>query len=99
MGRNTRIDWADASWNPVTGCLHGCPYCYAKGITKRFGGHLHEAGSTEIYHAIKGGGYKLVSVNMPCAMHILDKPFVKDDGILPYPFDPLLYNNAIHIIF
>ena len=37
MGRSTRIDWADASWNPVTGCLHGCPYCYARGIAQRFG--------------------------------------------------------------
>lgn len=37
MGRSTRIDWADASWNPVTGCLHGCPYCYARCIAQRFG--------------------------------------------------------------
>lgn len=37
MGRKTQIDWADASWNPVTGCLHGCEYCYARGISRRFG--------------------------------------------------------------
>lgn len=35
----TKIDWTDDSWNPVTGCLHNCPYCYAQGIAKRFGGH------------------------------------------------------------
>jgi len=29
---NTEIEWADWSWNPVTGCLHGCPYCYARNI-------------------------------------------------------------------
>lgn len=34
----TKIDWADASWNPVTGCLHGCEYCYARKIAERFGG-------------------------------------------------------------
>lgn len=34
----TKIDWATASWNPITGCLHGCPYCYARGIARRFGG-------------------------------------------------------------
>lgn len=33
----TKIDWCDMSWNPVTGCLHGCPYCYARKIAKRFG--------------------------------------------------------------
>lgn len=34
---NTKIDWATRSWNPVTGCLHGCPYCYARKIAERFG--------------------------------------------------------------
>ena len=37
MGSKTKIDWCDSSWNPVTGCLHGCEYCYAQGIAKRFG--------------------------------------------------------------
>ena len=32
----TGIEWTDYTWNPITGCLHGCPYCYAKKITKRF---------------------------------------------------------------
>ena len=36
----TRIDWCGYSWNPVTGCLHGCPYCYAKKIAMRFDGHF-----------------------------------------------------------
>lgn len=35
---NTKIDWADMSWNPVTGCRHGCPYCYARQIATRCGG-------------------------------------------------------------
>ena len=34
----TRIDWADYSWNPVTGCTHCCDYCYARRIAERFGG-------------------------------------------------------------
>lgn len=36
MGSKTKIDWCDASWNPVTGCLHGCEYCYARKIAERF---------------------------------------------------------------
>jgi protein gp37 len=32
----TKIEWTDYTWNPITGCLHGCPYCYAKKITERF---------------------------------------------------------------
>lgn len=37
MGSRTKIDWCDASWNPVTGCLHDCEYCYARRIAERFG--------------------------------------------------------------
>ena len=36
MGAKTKIDWADASWNPVTGCEHGCEYCYARRMAKRY---------------------------------------------------------------
>lgn len=27
------VDWARWTWNPVTGCLHGCNFCYARAIT------------------------------------------------------------------
>ena len=30
------IEWAKWTWNPVTGCLHGCSYCYARDIAKRY---------------------------------------------------------------
>lgn len=36
MGAKTKIDWCDSTWNPVTGCLHGCKYCYARRIAERF---------------------------------------------------------------
>jgi len=34
----TKIDWYDSTWNPITGCLHKCEYCYARSIAQRFGG-------------------------------------------------------------
>ena len=40
MGRKTKIDWCDSSWNPITGCLHGCAYCYADRMARRFGCHM-----------------------------------------------------------
>jgi protein gp37 len=30
------IEWARWSWNPITGCKHDCPYCYARDIAQRF---------------------------------------------------------------
>ncbi len=36
----TKIEWCDYTWNPVTGCKHGCTYCYAERISKRFTGNF-----------------------------------------------------------
>ena len=41
MGDRTKIEWTDATWNPVTGCTKvssGCKFCYAERVTKRLGG-------------------------------------------------------------
>lgn len=37
----TKIEWTDFTWNPLTGCKHNCPYCYAKKIGMRFDGHFN----------------------------------------------------------
>jgi len=36
QGKNG-IDWCDYTWSPVTGCLHGCFYCYARRLARRLG--------------------------------------------------------------
>ncbi|MCK9470712.1 MAG: phage Gp37/Gp68 family protein [Bacilli bacterium] len=46
----TKIDWCDMSWNPVTGCLHDCEYCYAEKIAKRFGKHMEGKGIVELHY-------------------------------------------------
>lgn len=39
MSATTKINWTDATWNPVTGCTPagvGCAHCYAKRVAERF---------------------------------------------------------------
>ena len=41
----TKIEWCDMTWNPVTGCLHGCEYCYARRVAARFGSGYEDGGN------------------------------------------------------
>lgn len=43
---NDKVSWANWTWNPVTGCLHDCPYCYARDIAERF----YEQGFKPTFH-------------------------------------------------
>src|SRR5690606_20796135 len=41
MSDRSAIEWTDASWNPVRGCVKvspGCKYCYAETFAERFRG-------------------------------------------------------------
>ena len=48
--QRSKIEWTDATWNPVTGCTQispGCAHCYAKTFAERFRGvpgHPYERG-------------------------------------------------------
>lgn len=42
----TKIEYVDYTWSPVTGCLHGCEYCYARRIAERFKGWTDNDGWT-----------------------------------------------------
>lgn len=38
---NTKIEWCERSWNPITGCSkisEGCKHCYAERMSKRLAG-------------------------------------------------------------
>ena len=50
----TKIEYVDYTWNPVVGCLHGCPYCYARRIAERFkGGKEYPLGFEPTSHLSK----------------------------------------------
>ena len=38
MATNSKIEWTEQTWNPVTGCTKvspGCKYCYAESMATR----------------------------------------------------------------
>lgn len=71
----SKIEWCDSTWNPVTGCFHGCEYCYARRIAQRYGKRLPDgAPDFEDYSS---------------RIHLLrDK---KKGNPYPYIFDPTLH--------
>ena len=70
--KNTKIEWADNTWNPLTGCYHGCPYCYARGIATRFASKEKRLNA----RAFDSG---------ECVV-ILHEPYVFEGKKEPYPF-------------
>ena len=89
MMNKTKIDWCDFTWNPVTGCRHGCEYCYAARQARRFSGDVRlNLGSPQI----TCGG------NVDEKLYILDKPFKNGIGkVIPLPagFAPTLHKYRL----
>lgn len=87
----TKIDWCDSTWNPVTGCLHGCEYCYARGIAKRFGGFTELEDTDLDYEKICESN--IVEIKKPLK-YLNDKGKI---GKSPYPFffKPTLYRYKL----
>ena len=98
MGARTKIDWCDATWNPVTGCLHGCEYCYARRIAERFR-------AREIYdpecqcqrHLIERG--MLTGTRKPLELDYPWEQKNKDGSITnaayPFGFDPTFHRYRL----
>lgn len=94
MSRKTKIDWADSTWNPITGCRHSCEYCYARKIAERFGGVYYE---DELPN--RWGEYECERLHADGDLHELDYPLKNygNNKIAPYPFefDPTFYRYKL----
>ena len=107
MGDRTKIDWCDASWNPVTGCLHGCPYCYARNMVNRFkmnsremGLRYSDIGKDHTISKSERTGDALVTLNKPYRSALITKG--KEDPqwkVEPYPagFNPTFHRYRLDI--
>jgi len=69
--KGTEIGWAMWSWNPVTGCNHGCGYCYARVIAEsRDMKPYYPAGFTPLFHHERLGAPQ----NTPVPQRAQDDP-------------------------
>lgn len=85
----TKIDWCDSTWNPVTGCLHGCEYCYARNISERFKAReLGEFGEEKV-----NGNY-IYELNSPLLQRTSNGACVK--SAYPYGFSPTLHRYRLN---
>lgn len=91
----TKIEWCDSTWNPVTGCLHGCEYCYARKIANRFGT------IDKIIESAAEEGIDLGSAyfSNPDYFSELNEPVRDENGkIKPYPYNfyPTLHRYRLN---
>lgn len=75
MSDSSRIEWTDATWNPVRGCTKvspGCKHCYAETFAERFRGvpkHPFEQGfdlrlvPEKLFEPLKWAAPRMVFVN------------------------------------
>lgn len=85
--QKTKIEWCDRTWNPVTGCLYGCEYCYARRIAQRFGG-------TEVNQRPKRFMQpKLAELNAP--LHRIRRDGKKVESPFPYFFSPTFHRYRL----
>lgn len=99
----TKIEWCDSTWNPVTGCLHDCEYCYARGIARRFAGFEPRCGGEEIP---EGKGTLPKSVYNSThgeALHVFNEQPKKriqtgqwKKAPYPYGFEPTLHRYRLN---
>lgn len=81
----SKIEWCDHTWNPITGCRHGCPYCYARTMTARFAGDVR-------LNKMAKADYKIVdAADGSGEVYLLEKPMMNETGnvlVYPFGFDP-----------
>lgn len=90
MSEHSKIEWTDATWNPVRGCTKispGCKHCYAEAFAERFRGvpkHPYEYGfdprliPDKLLEPLRWGAARTVFVN---SMSDLFQDVVPDDYI------------------
>ena len=91
----SKIEWCDHTWNPITGCRHKCPYCYARKITDRFTGdmRLNKMAKSDYCMEAAADGTE--------AIYVLDKPMLNETGkplVYPFGFEPTYHRYRFSML-
>lgn len=86
--KKTTIEWCDSTWNPVTGCFHGCEYCYAERIADRFGGSIETCPDGTL-HELEEKFYADPSTWVAKQRESLFRAY-------PWGFDPTFHKYRLH---
>ncbi len=90
----SKIEWCDHTFNIITGCQHGCGYCYARLHAKRFCGDVRQ-------NMARSGEYKQIKLKNGTDGYILEEPMVNTSGnniIYPFGFCPTLHMYRRNIL-
>lgn len=81
----SKIEWCDYTYNPVTGCLHNCPYCYAEKMSRRFCGDIRHNKAIADFSEHNG-------------IYEIENEIVSRNGrsvTYPFGFAPTLHKNRL----
>lgn len=91
----SKIEWCDHTWNPITGCRHGCKYCYANHMVKRF------AGDTRLNIMAKKDYRMEASHDGSEDVYVLDQPMLNETGkplVYPFGFEPTFHRHRLNTL-
>lgn len=87
----SKIEWCDHTWNPITGCLHNCRYCYARGMARRFCGDIR-------LNKLAKDDYKVCESASGEILYVLDEPMTNETGnaiVYPFGFEPTFHRYRL----
>lgn len=91
----SKIEWCDHTWNPITGCRHECPYCYARTMTARF------AGDVRLNKMAKADYQMMDAADGSDPVYYLEKPMMNETEnplVYPFGFEPTYHRYRMDTI-
>lgn len=91
----SKIEYVDHTWNPITGCRHGCEYCYARRMTARF------SGDTRLNRMAKRDYSTVPARDGSGELYVLDEPMKNETGsplVYPFGFEPTFHRYRMDVL-